>query len=122
MIKLINRKRMHRVLHLRVRKKVSGTQEIPRLCVFRSAKHIYAQIIDDVNGRVLLTESTLRKDVKEQVKYTGNIEAAKVVGQTLAKMAVEKNIKKVVFDRGGYKFHGRVKALADAARANGLEF
>jgi large subunit ribosomal protein L18 len=122
MIKMINRKRMHKVLHLRVRKKISGTQEVPRLCVFRSAKHIYAQIIDDISGRVILAESTLRKEVLEQVKNPGNIEAAKVVGQALAKLAAEKNIKKVVFDRGGYKFHGRVKALADSARANGLEF
>lgn len=107
---------------VRVRKKVRGTMERPRLCVFRSAKHIYVQIIEDVTGRTLVTASTANKDVAEGVKYTGNVEAAKAVGQTIAKKALEQNIKQVVFDRNGFLYHGRVKALADAAREAGLSF
>lgn len=107
---------------VRVRKKVRGTMERPRLCVFRSAKHIYVQIIEDVTGRTLVTASTANKDVSEGVKYTGNVEAAKAVGQTIAKKALEQNIKQVVFDRNGFLYHGRVKALADAAREAGLSF
>jgi len=107
---------------VRVRKKVRGTMERPRLCVFRSAKHIYVQIIEDVTGRTLATASTANKDVAEGVKYTGNVEAAKAVGQTIAKKALEQNIKQVVFDRNGFLYHGRVKALADAAREAGLSF
>lgn len=113
---------MHTVLHDRVRKRISGTTERPRLCVFRSAKHIYAQIIDDTKGVILAAESTLRPDVKGKVKYPGNIEAAKAVGEAIAARAQELNLKTVVFDRGGYKYHGRVKALADAVREKGLEF
>lgn len=107
---------------VRVRKKVRGTMERPRLCVFRSAKHIYVQIIEDVTGRTLATASTANKDVAEGVNYTGNVEAAKAVGQTIAKKALEQNIKQVVFDRNGFLYHGRVKALADAAREAGLSF
>lgn len=107
---------------VRVRKKVRGTMERPRLCVFRSAKHIYVQIIEDVTGRTLVTASTANKEVSEGVKYTGNVEAAKAVGQTIAKKALEQNIKQVVFDRNGFLYHGRVKALADAAREAGLSF
>ncbi len=107
---------------IRVRKKVRGTMERPRLCVFRSAKHIYVQIIEDVTGRTLAMASTANKDVAEGVKYTGNVEAAKAVGQTIAKKALEQNIKQVVFDRNGFLYHGRVKALADAAREAGLSF
>jgi len=107
---------------VRVRRKVQGTVERPRLCIFRSAKHIYAQIIEDVTGKTLVTASTVSKDVAEGQKYTGNVEAAKAVGSAIAKKALEQNIKHVVFDRNGFLYHGRVKALADAARESGLSF
>lgn len=106
----------------RVRTKVRGTSERPRLSVFRSAKHISAQIIDDVNNTTLVFASTNVKDVSDGLKYTGNVEAAKVVGEVVAKKALEKNIKQVVFDRNGFLYHGRIKALADAAREAGLSF
>ena len=105
--------------HARVRTKVSGTAERPRLCVFRSNSHLYAQIIDDVAGITLVAASTLDKEIKTK---KSNIEAAKEVGALIAKKAVAKNIKTVVFDRGGYIYHGVVKALAEAAREGGLEF
>lgn len=109
--------------HIRLRKKLSGTAERPRLSVYKSLHHIYAQIIDDVQGRTLLSASTVDPEIRSQVNgYGGNIESAKVVGKILAQKAKEKGITKVVFDRGGYKFHGRVAALAEAARENGLEF
>ena len=104
--------------HARVRTKVSGTPECPRLCVFRSNAHIHAQIIDDVNKTTLVAASSV--DMK--LANGGNVEAAKAVGAELAKRASEKNIKIVVFDRGGYVYHGRIQALADAAREAGLEF
>ncbi len=107
---------------VRVRRKVKGTEVRPRLSVFRSAKHIYAQIIEDTTGRTLVTASTVSKDVAEGQKYTGNVEAAKAVGAAIAKKALEQNIKQVVFDRNGFLYHGRVKALADAARETGLSF
>ena len=106
----------------RVRQKVRGNEERPRLCVFRSSKHIYAQIIEDTTGKTLLSVSTVNKDVAGNVKYSGNVEAAKAVGQAIAKKALEQNIKLVVFDRNGFLYHGRVKALADAAREAGLSF
>lgn len=106
--------------HARVRSKLSGTASRPRLNVFRSSKHIYAQLIDDVNGVTLVSASTLDKEVS--LESTGNVDAAVKVGELVAKRAVEKGLKAVVFDRGGYLYHGRVKALADAARENGLEF
>ena len=105
--------------HARVRTKVSGTSERPRLCVFRSNSNLYAQIIDDVAGITLVAASTLDKEVKTK---KSNIEAAKEVGALIAKRAAAKNIKTVVYDRGGYIFHGVVKALAEAAREGGLEF
>ena len=105
--------------HARVRKKVSGTAERPRLCVYRSNTNIYAQIIDDVAGITLVAASTLDKEVKTK---KSNVEAAKEVGALIAKRALEKNIKEVVFDRGGYIYHGVVKELAEAAREGGLEF
>ncbi|PLV60214.1 50S ribosomal protein L18 [Thermotoga sp. KOL6] len=108
--------------HRRVRKKVFGTPERPRLCVFRSNKHIYAQIIDDTVGHTLVSASTLDPELREKLQKTWNVEAAKEVGLLIGKRALEKGIKKVVFDRGGYKYHGRVKALADGAREAGLEF
>jgi len=106
--------------HGRVRTKLSGTQERPRLNVFRSSQHIYAQVIDDVNGVTLASASTLDKDLT--LNGTGNVEAAKLVGQLVAKRATEKGVTEVVFDRGGYLYHGRVKALAEAAREAGLQF
>ena len=108
--------------HVRVRRKVSGTPECPRLNVFRSLSHMYAQIIDDTTGRTLVAASTMDKAVKDEVGYGGNIEAAKAVGKAVAEKAAEAGIKDVVFDRGGYPYNGRVKALADAAREAGLNF
>ncbi|MBI5409741.1 MAG: 50S ribosomal protein L18 [Nitrospirae bacterium] len=108
--------------HKRVRKKVVGTPEKPRLNVFRSLDHIYAQIIDDYSSKTLTAASSIDKELREKIKTGGNIETAKLVGGLIAKRAVDKGIKKVVFDRGGYLYHGRVKALADAAREGGLEF
>ena len=106
--------------HFRVRNKISGTPERPRLNVFRSAKHIYAQIIDDVAGNTLCAASTLDKDAN--LENTSNIEAAQYVGKAIAEKALAKGIKQVVFDRGGFLNHGKVQALADAAREAGLEF
>lgn len=108
--------------HQRVRKKVQGTPERPRLAVFRSEHHIYAQVIDDTAGATLATASTLDKSLKGTVGYGGNVEAAKLVGKLLGERAREKGVQKVVFDRGGFAYHGRVAALADAAREAGLEF
>ncbi len=105
--------------HLRVRNHISGTAERPRLNVFRSLSNIYAQVIDDVHGVTLVSASTMDKDFKN---YGGNIEAAKAIGEAVAKRALEKGIKEVVFDRGGYVYHGRVAALAEAAREAGLKF
>jgi len=107
---------------LRIRKKISGTPERPRLCVYRSLKHMYAQIIDDTIGHTLVAASTLDKELREKLKSTGNVEAAKEVGRLIAKRALEKGIKKVVFDRNGFLYHGRVKAVAEGAREMGLEF
>ena len=120
MIKKESRNSMRVVRHSRIRSKISGTSEIPRLCVFRSNTGIYAQIIDDEKQTTIVAASSLDKDLK--LKNGSNIEAAKVVGKAIAEKAKAKKIKEVVFDRGGYLYHGRVKALADAARENGLEF
>ena len=105
--------------HIRVRTKISGTTECPRLCVFRSNKGIYAQIIDDTVGKTLVSASTLDKEIKTKAS---NVEAAKEVGELVAKRAVKAGIENVVFDRGGYIYHGKVKALAESAREAGLEF
>ena len=113
-----NEKRQKR--HFRSRKNIFGTAEKPRLNVYRSLSNIYAQIINDVTGETLVSASTVEKDIKGN--YGGNIEAAKAVGEAIAKKALEKGIKVVVFDRGGYLYHGRVAALATAAREAGLEF
>ncbi|AJF07224.1 50S ribosomal protein L18 [Geoalkalibacter subterraneus] len=106
----------------RVRRKVLGAAARPRLCVFRSAKHIYAQIIDDTTGTTLAAVSTLNQEVGEGLKSCGNAEAANAVGKSIAQKALEKDIKEVVFDRNGFLYHGRVKALADGAREAGLLF
>ena len=110
------------VRHKRVRRKLSGTSERPRLCVYRSLSQIYAQVIDDVKGVTLASASTLDKDVKALCQGKSKSEQAKIVGETVAKRAMEKNIQEVVFDRGGYIYIGRVQALADGAREAGLKF
>lgn len=120
MINKVNKNENRIKRHKRLRNKVSGTPERPRLNVFRSTKHIYAQIIDDVNGNTIVSASTLNKDLG--LENTSNKEAAKAVGAKVAKMALDKGIKSVVFDRGGYLYHGRVKELAEGAREAGLEF
>lgn len=117
-----NKKEARKKRHVRVRKNIYGTSERPRLNVFRSLNHIYAQIVNDQTGITLVSASTLDKEIGESVKYGGNIGAAKAVGATVAKRALEKGIEKVVFDRGGYIYHGRVAALANAAREAGLQF
>lgn len=122
MIKKPNNNKIRLRKHVRVRKKVKGTPERPRLNVFRSLTNIYAQIIDDTTGNTLVAASTLDKTVKGKMEYGGNIEAAKEVGRLIAEKAIEKGVKQVVFDRGGYLYQGRVKALAEAAREGGLEF
>lgn len=109
-------------VHQRVRMTVSGTAERPRLCVYRSLDHIYAQVIDDRAGKTLVSASSADKDTKKNLKGGGNVAAAKVVGKAVAERAKAAGVSKVVFDRGGYKYHGRVKALADAAREAGLQF
>ncbi len=119
MVTKTNRKAERERRHIRVRRKVSGTPECPRLCVYRSNSNIYAQIIDDVAGNTLVSASTLDKEVK--IKYA-NKEAAKEVGELIAKRAIQKDIKTVVYDRGGYIYHGIIKELAEAARAAGLKF
>ncbi|MDH6374559.1 50S ribosomal protein L18 [Paenibacillus sp. VTT E-133280] len=115
-----NKARLKR--HLRVRKKIQGTTERPRLNVFRSSKHIYAQLIDDVKGVTIVSASTLDKDLVANIGNGGSVEAAAKVGQLIAERAKEKGYAVVVFDRGGYLYHGRIQALADAAREAGLEF
>jgi large subunit ribosomal protein L18 len=118
MIPQRKRNEIRQVIHSRIRRKMTGTAERPRLNVYRSLNHIYAQVIDDANGNTLVSAST----VAAKVKTGGNIAAAKEVGKAVALKAQEKGIKKVIFDRGGYLYHGRIKALADAAREAGLEF
>lgn len=108
--------------HVRVRRRVRGTSERPRLCVYRSLKHMHAQVIDDVQGHTLVAASTVDSGVRAKLGDKDKSAQAAVVGEVLAERAQEKGIKKVVFDRGGNKYHGRVKALADAAREGGLEF
>lgn len=120
MIKKPNRNEARRKRHMRIRQRITGTGERPRLCVFRSNKHIYAQIVDDVSGCTLVAASTL--DEESKAAKTWDREAAKAVGALIAKRASEKGIASVVFDRGGYIYHGRVAAVADAAREAGLSF
>ena len=108
--------------HRRLRNRFSGTAERPRLSVFRSNNHIYAQIIDDTVGNTLVSASTLQKDVKAELEKTNNVDAAAYLGTVIAKKAMEKGITSVVFDRGGFIYHGKIKALADAAREAGLNF
>jgi large subunit ribosomal protein L18 len=118
MITQTKRNEIRKTIHSRIRAKLSGTTERPRLNVYRSLNHIYVQVIDDQKGETLVSASTLQA----KSKSGGNVAAAKEIGKTIAEQAVAKGIKRVVFDRGGYLYHGRVKALADAAREAGLEF
>ncbi|WDV45408.1 50S ribosomal protein L18 [Clostridiaceae bacterium M8S5] len=120
MLKKVNKNERRKKRHLR--SNVSGTPERPRLNVFRSLKNIYAQVIDDVNGKTIVSASTLDKEVAEAVKATGNKEAAKLVGKLVGERAKKNGIEAVVFDRGGYLYHGRVKELAEGAREAGLRF
>ena len=122
MFKVKSRMERHLKKHVRVRTKVSGTTDRPRLCVFRSLKHIYAQVIDDSNGQTIVSASTVDKELREAVAKGSNIDAATKVGQLVAQRALAKGVAQVVFDRGGYIYHGRVKNLAEAAREAGLKF
>ena len=122
MIKKVSKNVVRQRRHLRVRKHIIGTSARPRLNVFRSASNIYAQIIDDSVGNTLVAASSLDKAVEEKIEFGGNIDAAAEVGKLVAERALANGIKTVVFDRGGYPYHGRVKALAEAAREAGLEF
>ena len=122
MISKVNKNEIRKKRHLRVRNKISGTPERPRLNVFRSNKQIYAQLIDDVNGVTLVAASSLDKELKGEIGYGGNKEAAKKVGEALAKRALAKGIEEVCFDRGGFLYHGRVAELAEGAREAGLKF
>jgi len=121
-MKVKTREDVRKRLHERIRRKISGTPERPRLAVFRSQAHIYAQVIDDDAGRTLCAASSLDEDLRAKLKRGSNVAAAREVGRVLAARATEKGVAAVVFDRGGFQYHGRVKALADAARAGGLKF
>lgn len=117
-----NKEALRKRRHGRVRKRAIGTAQKPRLNVFRSIEHIYAQVIDDSTGRTIVSASTVDKELKGKIKSGGNNEAAKIVGELVGKRAVEQGIETIVFDRGGYQYHGRVAALADGARSAGLKF
>ena len=121
-VRRLSREAHRERIHLRMRKRVLGTPERPRLCVHRSSRHIRAQIVDDAAGRTLVSASSLDKEVRAAIRGGGNIAASKVVGKVIADRAKAKGIEHVVFDRGGYQYHGRVEALAEAAREAGLKF
>ncbi|HEV2495769.1 MAG TPA: 50S ribosomal protein L18 [Terriglobia bacterium] len=122
MLKLVSRDTTRRRVHARIRQRVKGRAQAPRLNVFRSSRHIYAQLVDDGRGHTLVAASSRDAEVRKTLKSGGNLAAAKTVGQMLAQRAKEQGISRAVFDRGGYEYHGRVKALADAAREGGLKF
>lgn len=122
MLHIESRNKLRQARHLKARKKIFGTKERPRLNVYRSLRHVYAQIINDETGVTLASASTNDKELSAAIEYGGNVEAAKKVGTAIAKRALDKGIKQVVFDRGGYIYHGRVAAVAAAAREAGLEF
>ena len=122
MIKKPSRTEIRQKQHKRMRGHLSGTAECPRLVVFRSNKHMYAQIVDDVSGKTLAAASTLQADVREGLEYTDNVAAAAAVGKAIGEKAAKAGIKTVVFDRGGFLYHGKIQALADAAREAGLDF
>lgn len=122
MLKQINKQANRKARHARVRKKLSGTPQMPRLNVYKSNTNLYAQVIDDISGNTLVSASTLDKDVKNELNGTANMEAAKKLGETIGKKAIDNGIETVVFDRSGYIYHGKVKAIAEAARSAGLKF
>ena len=122
MLTPIDRRNVRRRVRYRIRKQVRGTTERPRLAVFRSAKHIYVQAIDDSSGRTIAAASTRDAEVRKQISHGGNVAAAKIVGAALAGKLSQAGVRQAVFDRGGYLYHGRVKALAEAARSGGLKF
>ena len=122
MLQMVSRDTARRRIHMRIRSRVHGRAQAPRLNVFRSLKHIYVQIVDDSRGHTLVAASTRDKEVRKTLKSGRNVAAAKVVGQVLARRAIAAGISRVVFDRGGYAYHGRVRALADGAREAGLKF
>ncbi len=122
MIQSVDRNLRRKIRHARIRKKVFGTPERPRLSVFRSLKHIYAQVIDDTRGHTLAAASTLDPEIRDQLRGLPKTEQSRLVGQLIARRALAKGVVRVVFDRGGYKYHGRVRALAEGARGEGLEF
>ncbi|HOW22126.1 MAG TPA: 50S ribosomal protein L18 [Sedimentibacter sp.] len=122
MLKKVDKNQKRIIRHNRIRNKITGTPERPRLNIFKSSKHIYAQVIDDVTGTTLVSASTLDKELRDKVANLTKQEAAKLVGKTVGERAKEKDINAVVFDRGGYLYHGRVKLLAEGARESGLEF
>jgi large subunit ribosomal protein L18 len=122
MAQLTDRKKRRRRIHLRIRKVVSGSAERPRLVVFRSLSNVYAQLIDDVKGTTVVAASTIEKDLRKSLKHCGNKAAGRVVGKAIAERAKDKGINSVVFDRAGFRYHGVVKELADAAREAGLKF
>jgi large subunit ribosomal protein L18 len=121
-IRRLSREAHRERIHLRMRKRIVGTSERPRLCIHRSSRHIRAQVVDDHAGRTLASASSLDKEVRAVIKGGGNIAASKVVGKVIAERARAKGVDKVVFDRGGYQYHGRIQALAEAAREAGLKF
>jgi len=121
-VRKLSREAHRQRIHVRTRKNMTGTPERPRLCVHRSSKHIRAQVVDDHGGITVVSASSLDKEVRSQIKGGGNIAASKVVGKVIAERARAKGVKNVVFDRGGYQYHGRVQALAEAAREAGLKF
>jgi large subunit ribosomal protein L18 len=121
-VRSLSRQAHRRRIHIRTRKRLIGTTERPRLCVHRTSKHIRVQVVDDEKNRTIVSASSLDASVKKDIKGGGNIAAAKVVGKVIAQLAKEKGVEKVVYDRGGYQYHGRVKALAEAAREAGLKF
>ena len=122
MVSKKSRAEVRKKKHMRMRNRFSGTAQRPRLAVFRSNNHMYAQIIDDTVGNTLASASTVEKEVKSELKYTDNVEAAAYLGKVIAKRALDKGITEVVFDRGGFLYHGKIKALAEAAREAGLVF
>lgn len=121
-VRRLSREAHRQRVHVRMRKRIAGTAERPRLCVHRSSRHIRAQVIDDASAHTVVSASSLDKDVRAQIKGGGNVAASKVVGKIIAERARAKGIENVVFDRGGYQYHGRVQALAEAAREAGLKF
>ena len=121
-VRTLSRQAHRRRIHVRTRKRLIGTPERPRLCVHRTSKHIRVQVVDDQKNQTIVSASSLDAAVKKDIKGGGNVAAAKVVGKVIAELAKAKGVEKVVYDRGGYQYHGRVKALAEAAREAGLKF